>query len=140
VEDDSEDPVAPASDGPVSGLFKSISNLFATLIAIAQTRIELLTTELQAEVQRSGEIIVWTLVALLSAAMALLWIAIFVVVLLWDTHRVLAGLAVIAFFSLLAITAGVVLRAKIRSKPRLLEGTRAELAKDREQLLRKGRA
>ena len=140
MEDDSEDLTAPASDGPVSGLFRSVSNLFATLIAIAQTRVELLTTELQAEVQRSGEIIVWTLVALLSAAMALLWIAIFFVVLLWDSHRVLAGLTVITFFSLLAVIAGLVLRAKIRSKPRLLEGTRAELAKDREQLTRRGRA
>ena len=100
MEDDRVDPAAPASDGPVSGLFRSISNLFATLIAIAQTRIELLTTELQSEVQRSGEIIVWTLVALLAANMALLWIAIVVVVALWDSHRLLAGLSVVAFFSL----------------------------------------
>jgi uncharacterized membrane protein YqjE len=139
VEDDRVDPAAPGSDGPVSSLFKSISNLFATLIAIAQTRVELLTTELQAEVQRSGEIIVWTLVALLSASMALLWIAIFIVVLLWDSHRVLAGLSVIVFFSLITLIAALVLRAKIRGKPRLLEGTRAELAKDREQLSRRGR-
>lgn len=139
MEGNDEDLTPSAPDGPVSGLFKSVSNLFATLISIAQTRVELLTTELQAEVQRSGEIIVWTLVALLSAAMALLWIAIFLVVLLWDSHRVLAGLTVIAFFSLLAIIAGLVLRAKIRSKPKLLEGTRAELAKDREQLARRAR-
>lgn len=140
MNDDREDPAAPAADGPVSGLFKSISNLFATLIAIAQTRVELLTTELQAEVQRSGEIIVWTLIALLAATMALLWIAIFIVVLFWDSHRVLAGLSVIAFFSVIAVTAGFVLRAKIRGKPRLLEATRAELAKDREQLTRRGRS
>lgn len=140
MEDDRVDPAAPGSDGPVSSLFKSISNLFATLIAIAQTRLELLTTELQAEVQRSGEIIIWTLVALLSASMALLWIAIFIVVLLWDSHRVLAGLSVIAFFSLITLIAALVLRAKIRGKPRLLEETRAELAKDREQLSRRGRS
>ena len=140
MEGDDEDLTASAPDGPVSGLFKSVSNLFATLIAIAQTRVELLTTELQAEVQRSGEIIVWTLIALLAASMAFLWIAIFFVVLLWDSHRALAGLSVIAFFSLIAVVAGLVLRAKIRAKPRLLEGTRAELAKDREQLARRGRA
>lgn len=139
MEDEGEDLTAPAADGPVSGLFKSISSLFATLVAIAQTRVELLTTELQAEVQRSGEIIVWTLIALLAASMAFLWIAIFFVVLLWDTHRLLAGLSVIAFFSLIAVVAALVLRAKIRSKPRLLEATRAELAKDREQLTRRAR-
>jgi uncharacterized membrane protein YqjE len=139
VEDDREDLTAPGPDGPISGLFKSISNLFATLIAIAQTRVELLTTELQAEVQRSGEIIVWTLIALLAANMALLWIAIVFVVALWDSHRLLAGLSVIAFFSLIAIVAALVLRAKIRGKPRLLEATRAELAKDREQLSRRAR-
>ena len=139
MEDDREDLNAPAADGPISGLFNSISKLFATLIAIAQTRVELLTTELQAEVQRSGEIIIWTLIALLAATMALLWIAILFVVLYWDTHRLLAGLSVIAFFSLIAVVAALVLRAKIRSKPRLLEATRAELAKDREQLTRRAR-
>lgn len=90
--------------------------------------------------QRSGEIIVWTLVALLAASMALLWIAIFFVVLFWETHRLLAGVSVIAFFSLIAIIAALVLRVKIRGKPRLLEATRAELARDREQLSRRGRA
>jgi uncharacterized membrane protein YqjE len=134
---ESGDPSAPAEDGPVSGLFKSLSNLLATLIAIVQSRVELLTTELQYEVTRSAEIVIWILVALLAASMTLLWIAILVVVALWDTHRLLAGLSVIGFFLLITVTALLMLRAKLKSRPRLLNATREELAKDREQLMRK---
>jgi uncharacterized membrane protein YqjE len=139
MQGDSEDPTAPDHDGPVSGLFRSLSNLFATLVGIAQTRIELLTTELQSEVRYSAEIIVWTLVTLLAASMGIFATALVVVVVLWDTHRLVASVSVIAFFFVSAVIAALVLRAKLRGKPRLLEATLAELAKDREQLERRQR-
>jgi uncharacterized membrane protein YqjE len=131
---DDHDELTPNGDGPVSGLFKSLSNLFATLIAIAQTRIELITNELQSEVRHSAEIIVWTLVALLAASMGFLAAALLIVVLLWNSHRLAASISVIAFFFAIAGIATIVLRARLRAKPRLLAATRAELAKDREQL------
>ena len=55
----------------MSGLFKSLANLVATIIAIAQTRLELLTTDLQEEMHRVAEILVWTLIALLAALIGL---------------------------------------------------------------------
>jgi uncharacterized membrane protein YqjE len=123
--------------GPVGGLFKSIANLVANLIATAQTRIELLTTELQEEIHRAAELLVWTLVALLAAAMGLFLTALVIIFVFWDTHRVLASVLVASSFFVIAAAALVVLRAKVRNRPRLLEGTLAELAKDREQLTRK---
>ena len=140
MDEDRDDAAVPDYDGPVSGLFNSLANLFATLIAIAQTRIELITTELQSEVRHSAEILVWTLVALLAASMGVFASAMLVVVLLWDTHRFIASSAVIVFFFASAVVAALVLRAKLRAKPRLLEGTRAELARDREELTRKRQA
>ena len=137
MRDDLDDSIPPV-DGPVSGLFKSLSNLLATLIAIAQTRIELIATELQSEVRYSAEILVWTFVAFLAASMAVFAASLLVVVLLWDTHRIIASVGVVVFFVTIAVIAALVLRAKIRGKPRLLEGTRAELAKDKEQLSRRG--
>jgi uncharacterized membrane protein YqjE len=129
---------APLDDepapGPVSGLFKSLANLVATAIAIAQTRVELLTTELQEEVHRAAELLVWTLVALLAAAMGLFLTALVIIFVFWDTHRVLASVAVASAFFVLAAAALLTLRAKVRHRPKLLEGTFAELAKDREHL------
>ena len=54
-----------------------------------------------------------------------------------DTHRLLASLAVTAFFFLLALVAALTLRSKVRNRPKLLENTLAELAKDRKQLERR---
>jgi uncharacterized membrane protein YqjE len=122
--------------GPVSGLFKSIANLVATFIGIAQTRVELLTTELQEEIHRAAEIMVWTLVALLAAAMGLFLTALVIIFVFWDTHRVLASVLVASSFFVIAVVALVMLRVKVHNRPRLLEGTLAELAKDREHLKR----
>jgi uncharacterized membrane protein YqjE len=120
--------------GPVSGLFKSIANLVATVIAVAQTRLELLTTDLQEEMHRVAEILVWTLVALLAALIGLFLAALAIIFVFWDTHRLLAAVLVTSAFFLIALGAIVALRVKIRSKPRMLDATLAELAKDREQL------
>jgi uncharacterized membrane protein YqjE len=47
---------------------------------------------------------------------------------------VLVSLLVMGFFFLLALTALLLLRAKLRNRPRLFEATIAEFARDREHL------
>jgi uncharacterized membrane protein YqjE len=123
--------------GPSGGLLRSLSHLLATGIGIAQTRIELLSTELQEEVHRVAEIMLWAAVALLAAGVALFLFALAIIFVFWDTHRVAASVGVTGTFVLIAVVAGLVLRAKVRSKPPLLDATRAELAKDRAALLSK---
>jgi uncharacterized membrane protein YqjE len=61
-----------------------------------------------------------------------------VILLFWDTHRVLAAVGVTGTFFVIAIVAAFVLRAKLRAKPPLLDATLAELKKDRDSLLNKG--
>jgi uncharacterized membrane protein YqjE len=124
--------------GPVSGLFRSVANLLATAIGIVQTRFELFSTELQEEVHRVAEIVILAAVALLAAGVGLLLLAFVVIVIFWDTHRVLAAVAVTSAFFVIAVVAALVLRAKLRAKPPLLDATLAELKKDRDSLLNKG--
>ena len=129
---------SPAPErGPISSLLKSLSNLLATFVAIAHTRLELLTTELQEEMHNIAEILMWSLVALIAAGIGLFLAALFVIFVFWDTHRLLASLAVTAFFFLLSLVAALILRSKVRNRPPLLENTLAELAKDRKQLERR---
>ena len=130
-----EDPGEPR--GPVSGLFASIARLLATAIGVAQTRLELLTTELQEEVHRVAEIMVYTVVALLAAGIGLFMLALVVIFAFWDTHRIAASIAVTSTFFLIAVVSAVVLRAKLRAKPPMLDATIAELKKDRVSLMRK---
>ena len=73
----------------------------------------------------------------IAAGIGLFLAALVVIFLFWDTHRLLASLAVTAFFFLLALVAALTLRSKVRNRPKLLENTLAELAKDRKQLERR---
>ncbi len=123
--------------GPIGGLLHSFSQLLATGIGIAQTRLELLSTELQEEVHRVAEIMLWAAVALLAAGVSLFLLALLVIFVFWDTHRILASVGVTGTFVAIALIAGLVLRAKVRGKPPLLDATRAELAKDRAALMSK---
>jgi uncharacterized membrane protein YqjE len=120
--------------GPISGLFKSLTSLVATVVAITQARVELLTIELQQEINRAAGILVWAFVALFAAGSALLLAALGTIFVFWDTHRVLVSVLVTALFFLIALVATLMLLGKLRSKPALLQSTLAELAKDREQL------
>ena len=60
--------------------------------------------------------------------------ALVVIFVFWDTHRVLASVAVTGAFFAIVVIALLVLRAKVKSRPRLLEGTLAELANDASHL------
>ena len=111
--------------GPAAGLFQSLSNFASTLVAIAHTRLQLLTTELQEEVRQVGAILLWAFIAVFAALIAFVF---------WDTHRGAVSLAMIAGFLGIAAAAALTLRSKLRSKPPLLDDTLAELAKDRDQL------
>lgn len=120
--------------GPVGGLFKSLNNFGATLVAIGHTRLQLLTTELQEEVREVGEILVWSFIALFAAMLALFLGALTVIFVFWDTHRLLAALLMTTAFLAIAAVAGVILRRKMQAKPPMLDATLAELARDRDQL------
>jgi uncharacterized membrane protein YqjE len=117
-----------------TGLFQSLSNFAGSLIAIAHTRLQLLTTELQEEVRQVGAILLWAFIAAFAAMTALFLGALAVIFVFWDTYRIAASLAMIALFIAIAIVAALVLVKKLRSKPPLLDDTLAELAKDRDNL------
>ncbi len=134
---DRSDTAAPRARGPIAGLFQSVSHLLATAVGIAHTRLELLSTELQEEIHRAAEIMVWTAVVLLAAGVGLFLLALVVIFVFWDTHRMAASIAVTSAFFAIAAVAALVLRAKVRAKPPLLDATLAELKKDRDTLLKR---
>jgi uncharacterized membrane protein YqjE len=116
------------------GLFDSLKVLAATLLAIAHTRLELLSTEIEEERVRLSSMLVWTLVALFCAGLGVVLATLFVVFALWDIHRLLAlGIPAILFL-LGAALAWLVVRGKARAKPLLFAASLAELSKDRKEL------
>ena len=117
-----------------AGLFNSVKTLAATLVAMGRTRLELLSTEIEEERVRLSSMLLWTLVALFCAALCTVLLTLLVVVIFWDTHRLLV-LGILALLFLVgAVISGLVVLDKAKAKPRLFASSLAELSKDREQL------
>src|SRR5690242_18711881 len=102
------------SPGLASGLFRSITQFVASLVTLTQTRLELLTTELREEIQRVASLAVYAFIALLAAMLGLFFLGLAIVIVYWDTHRVLAAWLVTATFFSLAVIAVVTLVLKTR--------------------------
>ena len=120
--------------GTTTGLFKSLTKLLATLVTIVQTRVELLTTEIQEEIHRVANLVLWALIALFAVLLGIFLGGLTIIFVYWDTHRVLAAVLVTAAFFVFAAMSVLILMLKIQSHRRFLEATLTELAKDTEAL------
>src|SRR4030067_969262 len=102
--------------GRRGGLFDSVKVLATTLLAIAHTRLELFSTEIEEQRAWLGSMLIWTLVALFCAGVGVVLATLFVVIALLDTHRLL-GLGIPAILFLLgAALAGLIVLGKTRAK------------------------
>lgn len=119
-------------------MFESLRRLLVQLVALLQVRLELLSTELSAELQRILRLLAWGVAALLFGALTLLLAAITVVIAFWDESRVLASVLVTAVFLLLAGGAAWRVWRDLARHPRLLQGTIDELRRDRDVIAGRG--
>jgi len=115
-------------------MFDSLRQLLGTLAGIAQTRIELLGTEVEEQVARLTSMLLWTIVSLFLAFTTAVLIAVAVLVAFWDANRVLVAVLLAAGFAVLALISFLRVKAVARGRPHLFQATLAELAKDRERL------
>lgn len=118
----------------VRRLLASATGLAATVLALARTRIELATVEVELEARRWMELLGWLLVAVHTAVLGLLMAAFWLMLFFWESNRVLAaGLIAVVFFLISGLSATILLK-KWRSKARFLEGSLRELANDVERI------
>jgi uncharacterized membrane protein YqjE len=115
-------------------MFDSLRQLLDTIAGIAQTRIELLGTEVEEQVARLSSMLLWTIVALFMAFTSAVLMAVAVLVAFWDSNRILAAVLLAAGFGVLALISWLRVRAVARSRPHLFQATLGELAKDRDRL------
>lgn len=112
----------------------SIARLASTIITSIHTRLELISVELEEELARFSTYLLWSLVALACAGIAVLLLILLVVAVFWDTHRFLVLGLLIGLFASTAIGLAYWLRSAIRQKPRLLAHSLAELRRDSDSL------
>ena len=109
---------------------ETLGRIGATLLAMVRTRLALAAVEAQEEAQRVLGFAAWTLFAAFLGAGAFMLVALFVIVLFWDTHRLLAIGAMAALFALAAVLILARVRAAFAARPPMMAATLAELNKD----------
>ena len=115
-------------------MIRSLRSLGATLVEALGTRAELALVELREQGERRKELIGLAAIACLFLALGLLLLAFLVVLLFWDTHRLLAAAGVTLLYLGIGVAAFLRLRAKARAMPPPFEATLRELAADRDML------
>ncbi len=116
------------------GVLDRLAKFAADLVAIAHTRLALLSTDIEEEREHLLSLIRWTLISLFFMMLGLLLVAFLLIVLLWENYRLsaIAGLAV--FFLAAGAISWYAAKHKAKAKPRLFWSSLMELEKDRQHL------
>ena len=126
----------PSSGEAGSGILQSLRNFAATLIALLQTRVELLITELEEERMRLLQLMFWMAGAIFFLAVGILLLIILLVAVFWESHRLIAIVVLAGLFLAGGAGMSLMVRKLMRERPRLFSASLGELAKDRDQLSR----
>lgn len=113
---------------------ESLKRMAGTLLATFQTRLELLSSEIEEERWNIKLMLLYGSIALFFFGLAILLLTIFIVVLLWDSYR----LPVLGGFIVLYLVAGLLawnaLRRVAGERSKLFSASLAALSDDRDQL------
>lgn len=126
--------MAEKTPGGSKGLLESLTVLATTLVAIAHTRLDLLSTDLEEDREHLLSLLVLTLAALFCLGVGVVLATILLVAVFWDTHRLLVLGSLAGFFLAVGMAAWGFAMHKARTKPRLFAASLLELLKDRQQL------
>lgn len=116
------------------GLLESLAVFATTLVGIAHTRLELLSTDLEEDRERLFSLVALYLTAMFFFAVGLVLVAIFLVVAFWETHRLIALGSLAGFFLMMGLVASGFAIRKAKTKPRLFSASLLELLKDKDKL------
>ena len=115
-------------------LLSSIKSLAATGASIAQSRLELLSVDVQIHRSKIIRLMVMIVCALFFLFFGLVMFSLLIVIYSWETNRMLAlSILSIGFISVGLIMSLLIVQS-LRTMPKLFEASIAEFAKDREAL------
>ncbi|MEW6163636.1 MAG: phage holin family protein [Pseudomonadota bacterium] len=120
--------------GNPAGLVASLRGFATTAVALLRTRFELLTLEAREEAGRITGLLLWGFAAVLLGIAGAVFLAVFLTVLLWDSHRLLAlGVFAALFLGAGGMAIATALRLA-RQGSRLFAASMAELRRDEDAL------
>lgn len=116
------------------GLLTSLKSLTATFISIAHTRLDLLCTDMEEERQRLVSLLAMAFISLFCLCVGVVLLAILVVVMFWNTHRLLVLGLITGIFLISGAMLWALAMHALKSMPRMFAASLAELSKDRQQI------
>jgi uncharacterized membrane protein YqjE len=122
---------APSADASTAARLRA---LLADVIELVQVRLELLTVEARQELARRTWMAMLTLLAVVFAGFGLIFLALFLTVLLWDSQRLLALGIFTAIFLGGSLVLALAAWLRARQGAQMFAATREELRRDHERL------
>lgn len=116
------------------GLLSSLKNLAVSLIAIVHTRLELISADLEEGRERFISLLALAFISLFSLCFGAVLLTILVVVVFWDTHRLLVMASLTTLFIVVGAVIGAVVIRRLKRMPRMFEASLAELIKDHQEM------
>jgi len=111
-----------------------VRGLLADVFELAQIRLELFTVEARQELSRLTGMAVLAALAVVFVSFGLIFLAVFLTVLLWDTQRLLA----LGIFTAVFLGGGAVMALlawqRARQSAQMFAATRDQLRRDQERL------
>jgi uncharacterized membrane protein YqjE len=113
-----------------NGALSAAKRLIQTLHDIAENRVELFLVELKEERARFFDTLLLAAVGIVCALMTLVMLTLTVVVVFWDTHRLLVLVTVTVVYAAAAAAAFIAVRARLQ-RWRAFSETLEQIKKDR---------
>lgn len=108
----------------------TVGRIGATLVAMLHTRLELAAVEAQEEARRLYGYFAWAMMAVFLGAGAALLAALFVILLFWDSYRLLAVGGMAVLFALAGLVIWARVKASFDARPPVFAATLNELRND----------
>lgn len=116
-------------------ILDGLRGIAVTTAGLGSNRLELIGIELQEELERQTGNLVWLLLALGFGALAVLLASVLLLIVFWDSHRVMVALTLVLAYALLSGWCILCLQRRLRHAPQPFALTIEEFRRDQAALL-----
>jgi len=119
---------------PASAPSSTVRSTVRTLLSFAETRARLAANEFEEQLLRLLEVAAWAVAAVFFFAIAVLLVCLFIVLVFWDSNRILAAGLIAGLFVAGGGVSVPMVRSCLAARPKFLAATLAEFEKDRQRM------
>ena len=120
-----------------SGLFSSVGRLLSNSVDLLLNRLNILSADVGISVQRLLSILSIFLFGVFFLCMAIFLVVILLVVIFWDTHKVLVISSLLGVFVVFGLALFALAKNKLKGMPHFFEATISELKTDQQRFRRR---